>query len=292
MPLNLAWWNTGLSPKKKKIPASPSELLLAAQVLSFLLIELGMDFVALGEIAQKDIDSFRFLLATELASYEILPAMHRAGGSSFDTCIVYRKTTVDVTYVRDITDTRDNTCVRAGQRFCIECKGSSVPLHVFISHWPSRLRGDGLTKRLDAAVRLRGVVDELQDEVQHASIVLMGDYNDEPCDESVRNRLKSSRERAVVQAKPRQLYNPFWQCLASPEGSCGTHYFPSGSDAHWFTFDQMLFSSAIVTGKGGWSLGDPGTAVLTLDLTKSIVEDKKLCFDHLPIVAKLQRNKA
>lgn len=60
-------------------------------------------------------------------------------------------------------------------------------LHLFINHWPSRSGGQQLTewKRKAAALALKHVADSIQQIVPGANLVLTGDFNDEPFDESI-----------------------------------------------------------------------------------------------------------
>ena len=60
-------------------------------------------------------------------------------------------------------------------------------LHFFVNHWPSRYGGimetAGYRKR--AAATLRKTITRLNEEYSHPLIVCMGDFNDQPSDESL-----------------------------------------------------------------------------------------------------------
>lgn len=60
-------------------------------------------------------------------------------------------------------------------------------LHLFINHWPSRTGGISSTmhRRKAAAISLKNVTDSLTRVQPNAQIILMGDFNDEPTDESL-----------------------------------------------------------------------------------------------------------
>ncbi|MBN1300229.1 MAG: endonuclease/exonuclease/phosphatase family protein [Melioribacteraceae bacterium] len=70
-------------------------------------------------------------------------------------------------------------------------KSEDLILHTFVNHWPSR-RG-GLEKsepnRLAAAGTLRKLVDSLNSSDDYPAIIIMGDFNDEPDNSSIKDIL-------------------------------------------------------------------------------------------------------
>lgn len=64
-------------------------------------------------------------------------------------------------------------------------------LHVAVNHWPSR-RGGKADKRLLAAQILRDKVDSVLAKDADAKIILMGDFNDDPNNKSIRKILKAN----------------------------------------------------------------------------------------------------
>ena len=63
----------------------------------------------------------------------------------------------------------------------------SLELHVFINHWPSRYGGEEASrpKRERAAIALRHKTDSILNVQPNANILIMGDLNDHPYNESV-----------------------------------------------------------------------------------------------------------
>ncbi|WP_167605018.1 endonuclease/exonuclease/phosphatase family protein [Maribellus sediminis] len=124
-------------------------------------------------------------------------------------------------------------------------------LHVFINHWPSRYSGLLETRpwRNKAATLLREKVDSILMVHQHAKIVIMGDFNDQPEDESIQRHLKAGELTAPP--KPRKLYN---LSLGWAAPDVGTLKYQS----QWNTFDQIIVSGALLGAKGiytkpGWA---------------------------------------
>ena len=69
----------------------------------------------------------------------------------------------------------------------------SVQCHVFVNHWPSR-RGGQMTseaKRIVAAKSLKKVVDSLVCNDPKSNIIIMGDFNDEPINRSIKEILEA-----------------------------------------------------------------------------------------------------
>ncbi len=69
----------------------------------------------------------------------------------------------------------------------------SVQCHVFVNHWPSRRGGQMASeaKRIIAARKLKQVVDSLVYNDAYSNIIIMGDFNDEPGDRSIKEILKA-----------------------------------------------------------------------------------------------------
>ncbi|MCE2503358.1 MAG: endonuclease/exonuclease/phosphatase family protein [Chlorobi bacterium] len=65
-------------------------------------------------------------------------------------------------------------------------------LTVLVNHWPSRSGGKVQTepKRVIAATTAASVIDSLTSHNPNADIVMIGDFNDEPSDASIRERLR------------------------------------------------------------------------------------------------------
>jgi hypothetical protein len=70
------------------------------------------------------------------------------------------------------------------------------PLHLFVNHWPSRRGGEqeSAAKRMAAALTVRKAVDSLQKKYPSAQMILLGDFNDQPGDASIRNGLRAGEE--------------------------------------------------------------------------------------------------
>lgn len=125
-------------------------------------------------------------------------------------------------------------------------------LHVFINHWPSRREGSELSepKRMAAAKVLRAKIDAIQKLDKSPNILILGDFNDEPSDNSISQGLKA--QSADMSISNSGLYN-----LLFPEFSkgAGSLYYKD-----WDLFDQVIVSGNLLSRKKGLrtSVNDAG----------------------------------
>ena len=112
-------------------------------------------------------------------------------------------------------------------------------LHLFVNHWTSRYGGYGATvpKRNYYAQVLRQRVDSLLNLNPAAKIIIMGDFNDYPTDESVSKTLGAS-DRA--QTDTASLYNLMYRFLKM--NNIGTHK----HEDFWGCLDQIIVSPALL----------------------------------------------
>lgn len=117
-------------------------------------------------------------------------------------------------------------------------------VHFLINHWPSRWGGHSATQpyRNHAASVLRSLTDSVFGTDPRASIVIMGDFNDEPEDESLKVFLEAGLD--YNSASLGKLYNL----------SAGKRRQGSGSIKYrgeWFLFDQFIVSGSLLLREDG-----------------------------------------
>lgn len=108
-------------------------------------------------------------------------------------------------------------------------------IHIFVNHWSSRRDGSDETahKRIKAAQVVREKIDTIQDTEFDPHIMVMGDFNDNPTDESIQKHLMSA-----------ELYNPMEKLLTIYKGSLNYR-------GEWNLFDQIIFSTNFFNYKKG-----------------------------------------
>lgn len=119
---------------------------------------------------------------------------------------------------------------------------STDTVHIFVNHWPSRTGGIPLTKhrRKAAAIKLKSVIDSICSYEPGASIILMGDFNDEPTDESLVTHLGSKNEKDLPGY---YLYNMMHDFMG--KWDVGTNKFRG----QWGVIDQFIVSSPLLDGR-------------------------------------------
>ena len=113
-------------------------------------------------------------------------------------------------------------------------------IHFIVNHWPSRGGGEMASrpKRNAAGDLSRHIVDSLLNLNKDAKIIVMGDLNDNPDNESVKKHLFSNR--SIDKLKDRELYNPYYNIYKKGVGT--TAY----RDA-WSMFDQLILSQGLLS---------------------------------------------
>jgi predicted extracellular nuclease len=121
--------------------------------------------------------------------------------------------------------------------------GINDTLHLFVNHWPSRWGGQSATApyRNHAATVLKSLTDSLVAIHPRAKIIIMGDFNDEPEDESLKKYLGAG----FGYGKPEngKLYNISTEMRSSFNGT----YKYQGV---WYTYDQFIVSGSMLNGIG------------------------------------------
>ena len=129
-------------------------------------------------------------------------------------------------------------------------------IYVFVNHWPSRREGEKESepRRVYAAEQVRTKINELQKKDPKAKVIVMGDFNDHPDNNSILNTLKASD-------KPKDkgdLYNAYQTLDAAKQG---THYF----DKEWRVLDQIIVSQGFIGAKKGYKFDTKHAYILKKD---------------------------
>jgi len=112
-------------------------------------------------------------------------------------------------------------------------------IHIIVSHWPSRSGGEARSrpKRLAAARLNKRIIDSLQAIDPYAKIFSMGDLNDDPTNQSLKDILKAEKDKEDVQLKG--IYNPMEGFFRKGLGSNAYR------DA-WSLFDQIIITKPLL----------------------------------------------
>nr|WP_321228899.1 endonuclease [uncultured Psychroserpens sp.] len=186
--------------------------------------------VGLAEIENKNVIQ-DLIQSKDLESYDYgLVHYDSKDERGIDVALIYDKTVFTVedsktytVYLEDHIGEQDYT------RDILLVSGmfNSERLHLIINHWPSRREGvlESNPKRVKAAEKVVEIIDNIKENHSNPKILVMGDFNDNPSDESI----KFLSEKA-------ELYNPMETLLSYSRGSVNHNF-------KWNLFDQILFST-------------------------------------------------
>jgi hypothetical protein len=291
MRLSFVWWNTSLSPAGQD-RATDGQRQFVCSMVDCMLNTMQIDFMALGEISEKDVEAI--IQNCKLAGIDLEFDFSKVGRTKFDTCFLYRRERLSLNGARLITSPKGNRILKIAQQVNFIILGCEKPLHIFISHWPSWSRcPENSADRHLLGQSLRNAVEDVGSERGIlANAILLGDYNDEPFHASLAEHLMATRDRALAKRKAYLFYNPFWRYLgfsklSTPdnvdEGSGGSYYYNKGEITRWRTFDQMIFSPAFL-GHDNWHINEELTGILDFVELREKVMDYKEKFDHFPVM--------
>lgn len=290
MKLSFLWWNTSLSPSAKPRATIKQQSIVCDVVRYFIEIE-NIDFIALGEVSSLDAE---YLTENcDFNGYKIKSGVESIGRSSFDTLYIYNTSKIFLQDTCNIVSNKGNSSLKVAQKLELIIDGEDALFHIFISHWPSRLWCEkNSADRHLLGIRLRDEIDELiENSDSNPFFVLLGDYNDEPFDESLSEHLMATRDIELVSKKKHLLYNPFWNYLSATSNTgklSGSYFYKSGTLTQWHTFDQIIFSHAFIEGKK-WKLVTDHRHIVNVPGYLEEVRSASTTFDHLPVSGIIER---
>jgi len=120
-------------------------------------------------------------------------------------------------------------------------------LHLFVNHWTSRFGGHGATipKRNYYAKTLRNKVDSLLAININENIIIMGDFNDYPTDESMVIYLQAKNYEK--DADTGSLFNLMFPFSGKNRGTHKTQEF-------WGCLDQFIVSKSLLNSQNKWRI--------------------------------------
>jgi predicted extracellular nuclease len=170
----------------------------------------------------------------------------------------------------------------------------SDTLHLFINHWKSRNGEQDETeiKRMYEAQALRRAIDSLSFLFRNPKIILMGDFNDEPADSSMRTIINRKPDTTGTQMQNLML------ALEKPGDGTYSH------KGRWLFFDQVLVSNSLLNSGTNLHVKEGSLKVVKYDFMLKYNEkaDDQIPFktyagdnylggisDHLPLTLCLER---
>jgi hypothetical protein len=112
-------------------------------------------------------------------------------------------------------------------------------IHIIVNHWPSRSSGEKRTSplRCAAADLTRSIADSIMKIDANAKIIVMGDLNDDPVNESIVKHLRAKGKQENL--KEGDMFNPMYKMYKDGVGSLAYR------DA-WSLFDNIIVSQGLL----------------------------------------------
>jgi len=167
---------------------------------------------------------------------------------------------------------------------------------IYVCHFLSRRAGVNASAgfRRAGAETVRDHAVRLREKYPNIKVIIMGDINDCPCDDSLALLLKAGKSPYKV--KEGEYFNPFWQLYEEGQGS-------SLHNHSWVLYDNIVVSHNLLPNIGG----NDGIKISRIDqrhwgqiFKKNFMMEKgapKRCYhgntfvngysDHLPVIIKL-----
>ncbi|WP_299556750.1 endonuclease [Seonamhaeicola sp.] len=147
-----------------------------------------------------------------------------------DVALLYDKTAFEVTHSETFTvHLTDDEGLPDYTRDVLLVSGNldGEAIHVIVNHWSSRREGTEETepKRLASSEKVGDIITALKEENEAAKIVIIGDFNDEPHNNSI-----------VRLVEDYGLYNPFETLRSFNRGTVSRF-------KQWSLFDQIFFTT-------------------------------------------------
>lgn len=164
-----------------------------------------------------------------------------------DVALMYNKNRFSIETTKSISIRFPGDSILVRDILMVECiADNSERFFLFVNHWKSRSGGQAKTEkyRKYSAVRLRMAVDSVFNSDIDARIIIMGDFNDEPTNNSVNQILRANNKRKNY--GNRELYNLMYDMHNM--GDSGTYSY-RGS---WNMLDQIIISRSVLEDRDGF----------------------------------------
>ncbi len=194
----------------------------------------NIGLLALAEIENRQV--LEDLISRPELKKQGLRILHKQSPDrrGIDVGILYDPKQITVTHT-EFVKVMDHTNLKFKTRDMVYLKGSVFKkgeIHFFACHWPSRYGGQARSepKRILAATILRAKIDSIQKTDPLARIIVMGDFNDEWNNKSLKYYLKAIPESNTKNDK--QLLN----LMCSLPQKLGSHKY----QGEWAYLDQII----------------------------------------------------
>lgn len=113
-------------------------------------------------------------------------------------------------------------------------------IHIIVNHWPSRRGGEQKSRpsREKAAALNVKIIEDINKEYPNPKVIIMGDFNDDPTNSSIKNVLKAKGNKEDL--KSGSIYNPMYDMFKRGLSTMGYR-------DNINLFDQILLTYPLIT---------------------------------------------
>lgn len=160
-----------------------------------------------------------------------------------DVGLLYRTSfftpTNSKTYTLKIYDELNGKRITTRDQLVVSGVLEDEDIYLIINHWPSRRGGEQRSKpkRMAAAKLNKHITDSIYAKAPDAKIVIMGDFNDNPTNASLKKVLQTQKKRKKVGFKG--FYNDFENVFNNGFGTTAYR-------DNWSLFDQIIISKPLI----------------------------------------------
>lgn len=162
------------------------------------------------------------------------------GDRGIDVALIYQKEFFTVVKTRSVpVKVKDEEDFTTRDHLVVTGMLDNEKFHFIVNHWPSRYGGEKKSRpyRIEAAKVCRSIVDSIKEVEKDPKIIVMGDFNDDPVNESVKKHLNTTGEKKKV--KEKKLYNPMYDMYKKGLGTLAYR-------DQWNLFDQLVVSKPLI----------------------------------------------
>jgi endonuclease/exonuclease/phosphatase family metal-dependent hydrolase len=215
------------------------------QHMSYAISQIGLDvcpqgvaLIGVSEIENSGV--LKDLVSQSALAKRSMEFVHYEGPDrrGVDVALLYNPKYFTVTNSKSYRLHTPDTAFRTRDQLMVSGYLQGEKIHVIVNHWPSRTGGEmeSRPKRNAAAALTRSIADSLFRADPKAKIIIMGDLNDDPFNESCTKVLGAKKD--LTDLKDGDLYNTLWKTLDKGIGSLAY------AD-QWNLFDQIIVSSEL-----------------------------------------------
>jgi predicted extracellular nuclease len=217
-----------------------TKVLHLAQVIGDMNNNRGPDILGLAETETNEVVTDLVNSSIKNLNYKVV-RIQSPDERHISTALIYKSDKFELlNAVGDTVQLGNNRHTRLILHVSLLMKNNET-LHVFVNHWPSRLGGQEASEinRIAAAKTLRKSVDALLKTDLAANIVIMGDFNDEPGNLSIKRDLNAEEFICDSPDFSYSLHNLSWEKKRNGEGTLKFQ-------GQWNLLDQIIVSSVDV----------------------------------------------